>query len=92
MIGWKNYWTAGYTVKGSSDVEVYRYCRSEEDAARRADEAAVDDIARLIELGIESEVTIWVRPWRTREVYEHDDKKVVQRTSTAREADGKAWA
>lgn len=84
MSGWENYYTAGYTVTGSSDVEVDRYCRSEDIATRKAKDAAVIDLARLRDLGIAGELTVWVRHWRTRSVYEHDDKKAIEVLTTER--------
>ena len=46
-------------------------------ASREADEAASGDKTRLIELGIEATVEIWVERWRTRRVEEHDEREQV---------------
>lgn len=81
---WENYFVAGYTVKGASDVEVNRYCRTFNQAETEAQAAAEVDVARLKDLGIAGEVDIWVRPWRTRRVQEVEEKQVVLVLSTER--------
>jgi hypothetical protein len=77
MSAWETYWTAGYTVRGASDVIVNRYCRTKDIASREADAAAEADKVRLIELGIEATIDIWVEKWRTRYVEEHDERESV---------------
>lgn len=75
---WQTYWEAGYTVDGSSDVLVSKHCRSEEEAQREALAGRVDDLARVIELGLAIKVTTWTRKWRTKSVYEYDERSTVQ--------------
>lgn len=85
---WEVYWTAGYTVDGSSDVIVDKYCKRQEQAEAKANGAAHRDVLRLVELGVAGTVTIWAQQWRSRRVEETFERVVVNeiRTTRRREA------
>lgn len=73
----ETYWIAGYTVQGASDVIVNRYCRSRKQAETEAALGAVDDKARIIELGVALVVTVWVQEWKSITTTEHDGQIAV---------------
>jgi hypothetical protein len=84
MSAWSVYWRSGYRVAGSSDVIVCQFGRTREAAIAEALAARGPVLTQLAEIGIESEVTVWVERWRRRDVTETDAREIVQTDTTKR--------